>query len=43
MNRRDKYQSYLREKPPYTMYKTIQDDMMLKCNGSESDFFTRDS
>ena len=29
MNSRDKYQSSLREEPPYTMYKTIQDDMMI--------------
>ena len=30
MNNRDKYQSSLREKPPYIMYKIIKDDMMLK-------------
>ena len=28
MNNRDKYQSSLREEPPYKMYKTIQDDMI---------------
>ena len=30
MNSRDKYQSSSREETPYTIYKTIQDDMMLK-------------